>query len=723
MIRVNEKYFHIITANSSYVIRILPDKTLNHCYYGKRISNVELDDYHLFIPHDYTASVSVDDNISTMDAIPQECPSFGRGDYRTPAVVIENDDGRTVNEFKYLRFKHYSSVAPIEGMPYLDCNTENAETLEIILCDTVTDINIHLYYTVFEDIDIIARHTRVVNQSGKDVTLRKVMSASFDFETSDFDMTTLSGRWACERSVERFPIRRGKTTVSSMQGATGHSSTPFAAISQKNADENYGEVFGMTLVYSGNFEMGVDVGQFGGARFFGGINPETFSWRLCNGDDFVTAQALITYTDNGFGQMSKNFHNACRKHLGVCTKNKPHPIVLNLWEAFYFDITEEAVIKSIRAVKNTGIDTVVLDDGWFGKRQNDETSLGDWFINSDKFPNGFGSIISECKANGLKFGLWFEPEMISEESELYKKHPDWCIRLPGISPIKSRNELVLDMSRPEVVDGVYRIISKVIRENNISYIKWDMNRNITDGGSISLEPDRQGEHFHRYILGVYSLMERLTKRFPNVFFEGCAGGGGRFDFGILYYMSQIWTSDNSDAIARLKIQHGTSYIFPPETMSAHVSACPNHQTGRTTSLDTRGNVAQLFSFGYEFDPCSIPMETRSQIICQVERHRSYEEWIYTADFYRLIDPAVNGKCSWQLVSNDRMRAAVLYAVGMVEANTCGEYIRLKGLDPDKKYLVVQMNIKTTGDILMNAGLPIRKHFTDFDSVLIDIVSI
>lgn len=722
MIKVDENYFHLVTANSSYVIRILPNKTLNHCYYGKRISNTDLDNHHLFMSHDYTAPVDIGDNISTLDAIPQECPSFGRGDYRTPAVVIENDDGRMVSEFKYSKFRHFSGVAPIQGMPYLDHNTDNVETLEIVLKDIVTGVSVHLFYSVFEDIDIIARHTYIQNRSGKNLTIRKAMSASFDFESSDFDLVTLSGRWACERSVERLQLRHGKTTVSSTRGATGHISSPFAALVQKKADENYGEVYAMTLVYSGNFEIGIDVGQFGGARFFGGINSENFSWKLCNGEEFVTPQALLTYSSDGFGKMSQNYHNVCRRHLGVCAQNKKHPVVLNLWEAFYFDVTEEAVLNSIRSVKNTGIDTIVLDDGWFGKRKSDESSLGDWFINKEKFPNGFDAVISECKACGLKFGLWFEPEMISEDSELYRMHPDWCIRLPNVNPVKSRNELVLDMSRPEVADAVYKMMSKVIKENSVSYIKWDMNRNITDCGSISLEPDRQGELFHRYILGVYSLMERLTKKYPNVFFEGCAGGGGRFDFGILYYMPQIWTSDNSDAIARLKIQHGTSYIFPPETMSAHVSACPNHQTGRTTSLDTRGNVAQLFSFGYEFDPCAIPLEMRKAVIEQVERHREYEKWLYTADFYRLRDTKNSG-CCWQVVSEDKTRSAMLYAVGLCEANPCGEYVRLKGLDADKKYRIVQMNIEVTGDILMNIGLPLRNRFTDFDSVLLDIEKI
>lgn len=720
MILTDDKYFHLMTQNTSYVIRVLPDRTLNHCYYGKRISNTNLDEHHLFIGHDCTAPVTYENCVTTMDAIPQEYPSFGRGDYRTPAAILENNDGRTVGEFKYTRFKHYSGIAQIEGMPNLDCNVEKVQTLEIILHDTINDVSIYLYYTVFEDSNIIERHTRIKNHGEEDIIIRKVLSASVDFENSDFDMVSLYGRWACERSIERLPLRHGKNVISSTRGTSGHSSSPFVALAQKNADENYGDVYAMTLVYSGNFEIGADVGQFGGTRFFGGINSETFSWCLSSGDEFVTPQALLTYSSNGFGEMSKNFHTACRKHLGVCSKNKKHPIVLNLWEAFYFDVTEEAVIKSVRAVRDIGIDTVILDDGWFGKRENDQTSLGDWFINKEKFPNGFDEIVSECKANGLKFGLWLEPEMISEDSEMYRKHPDWCIRLPYIKPIKSRNQLVLDMSRPDVVDGVYKLISKLIKENSISYIKWDMNRNITDYGSISLEAKQQGEHLHRYILGVYALMDRLTKRYPNIFFEGCAGGGGRFDFGILYYMPQIWTSDNSDAIARLKIQYGTSLVFPPETMSAHISDCPNHQTGRITPLETRANVAQLFSFGYEFDPSTLSQDMRKTILDQVGKHREYENWIYNSDFYRLRSFDKDNKCAWQLVSADKKHSAVLYAVGLIEANSCGEYIRLKGLDPDIKYSIVQLGIEVSGDILMNVGLPIRNCFNDFDSILLDI---
>ncbi|MBQ1961649.1 MAG: alpha-galactosidase, partial [Clostridia bacterium] len=565
--------------------------------------------------------------ITTIDAIPQECPSCGRGDYRSPAVIIENEDGRTVSEFKYLHFKHYSGVPVIEGLPQLDKNTDDVETLELVLKDTISGVSVHLYYSVFEESDIIARHMRINNCSGKAVTVRRAMSASFDLEEKGFEMISLAGRWACERSVERLPLRNGKTIISSSRGATGHNLSPFAALARNNTDEDHGEVYAMTLVYSGSFEFGADVGQFGSTRFFAGIDGESFSWKLQNEEEFVTPQALLTYSAEGLGKMSHNFHNACRGHLGVCSQNKKHPVLLNLWEAFYFDVTEEAVIKSIRAIRGTGIDTVVLDDGWFGKRVNDESSLGDWFINKDKFPGGFEAIISECRSSGLKFGLWFEPEMISEDSELYRKHPDWCIKIDGITPVKSRNELVLDMSRPEVVDALYKQISRLIRENGISYIKWDMNRNITDCGSVTLEPDRQGEHSHRYILGVYSLMERLTKKFPNVFFEGCAGGGGRFDFGILYYMPQIWASDNSDAIARLKIQYGTSMVFPPETMSAHISDCPNHQTGRITPISTRGNVAQLFSFGYEFDPSKLTLDQRRNISDEIARHRAYEGWI------------------------------------------------------------------------------------------------
>lgn len=725
MIIFADNYFHITTKNSSYIMEVLPDGVLRHCYYGRCITNENMDYYNLYTSdgYDYTAPYMINNEITTMNALSQECPSCGRGDYRSPAVVIECDGGRKVNDFKYSSHAIHKGASPIEGMPHLEANTDNAETLEIILKDLISGAHLHLFYTVFEEIDIIARHIKVENTTDKTVFLDNVMSMSLDFESSDFEMISLYGRWADERSVERYPLHHGRATVSSNRGATGHHSSPFAALVSKNTDEENGEVYAVSLVYSGNFEIGAEIGQFGCTRFFAGINRENFSWELKSGEAFVSPQAILTYSHKGLGQMSRNFHEVCRRHLGACAEKRKHPIVLNMWEAFYFDVTEQKVIKTINAAQDFGIDTLVLDDGWFGKRESDLTSLGDWYVNPDKFPNGLDNIIKLCKTSGLKFGLWFEPEVISPESELFKKHPDWCIHIDGIDPIKQRSEYLLDFSREEVVDYVYSCISAILRKYDITYVKWDMNRNMTDNGSNYLDSRNQGEHSHRCILGVYSLMKRLRKDFPNIFFEGSAGGGGRFDFGILYYMHQIWTSDNTDAIGRLGIQYGTSMVFPPETISCHVSDCPNHQTGRITPFKTRADVAQLFSFGYEFDPNTLTAELKELLIAQVAKHRELEKWIYDACFYRLKNPWNSECCAWQMVSYDKSRSAVLYATKLTDPKKPGEYLRLTGLDETKKYKVLPLDITASGNNLMYAGLPIKEQYNDFESILFEIAEV
>jgi alpha-galactosidase len=607
----------------------------------------------------------------------------------------------------------------MDGMPHLDVNTAEAETLEIVLKDIVSGAKVHLFYVVFSDIDIIARHTVIENNTDKEVTIDSINSAVIDFTDSDFDMLSLYGRWANERTVERHPLFRGKSVISSSRGASGNHSNPFAALARKDTTEDSGEVYAMALVYSGNFEIGADASQFGNTRFYAGMGGD-FSWQLKSGESFVSPQAILTYSCEGFTKMSHNFHSACRNHLGACAIQKKHPILLNLWEAFYFEVDEQKAVTAINAAKNFGIDTVVLDDGWFGKRNSDKDSMGDWFVNKEKFPNGLQGIINCCKENNLKFGLWFEPEMVAPDSDLFRAHPDWCIHIDGVEPIKSRYEYILDLSRDEVCEYVYNTIADILKNNDISYIKWDMNRNMTDNGSAWLGEGRQGEHAHRYILGVYKLMEKFRKNFPNIFFEGCAGGGGRYDFGILYYMPQIWASDNSDAIARLKIQHGTSFVYPPETISAHVSECPNHQTGRITPFETRGNVAQLFSFGYEFNPTKMSEAEVKQINEQIKKHRQLEEWLPNAEFYRLIDPKGAEDCAWQAVSEDKKKSVAVYTLQLTQAEKPGKFLRLKGLEGDEKYLVEPYGIIAYGDLLMNAGVPIKKRLMDFESVLLEI---
>lgn len=721
MITVVDNYIYLHTKNTGYIMRILPDGTLNHCYYGVRLPEENMDYLNLYIPHDITAVLQVKDSITTPDALPQECPGFGRGDFGRPAIAVSDGNGRAVNDFKYKTHRIVNGKPGIKGLPQTDMNVDTLQTLEVVLQDVVTGVEIIHSYTSFYEEDVIARHTTVKNGTQDTLSISAVASATVDFEFTEYDMVSLGGAWERERVIERHPTYHGETVIADRYGNSGHHLNPFAALAKKDACEDYGDVYGFALVYSGNFRISAERGQYSRTRLWMGINPELFSWELKAGEEFDTPEALLTYSNSGFSKMSQNFHEVCRKHLGACAdRSKKHPIVLNLWEALHTEISEEKLNKVIESSRGLGIDTLVIDDGWFGQRNDDKTSLGDWFVNEEKFPNGLLPIVEMCKKNDMELGLWFEPEMVSRESNFYREHPDWCIHLPGIAAQEIRNQLVLDLSRPEVVEEVARRISDVIRNHPIAYVKWDMNRSITDNGSEWLPAHRQNEHAHRQILGVYALMERVTKEFPQVFFEGCASGGGRNDFGMLYYMPQIWTSDDTDAYERMKIQYATSLVYPAETMSAHVSACPNITTNRVAPFQTRGDVAQMFSFGYELNPLELTDEEREQIKAQTKQHREIDTVYADGTFYRLRDPFNSNTCSWQIVSKDAAHSIVFFANLLMQPNYCGEYIQLKGLDEEKNYFVKNLGITLNGKTLKYAGLPIKQQPMDFSSVLFEL---
>lgn len=724
MITVIDNYIYLNTKNTGYIMRILPDGILNHCYYGARLPVENMDYLNLFIQHEITVNLHTDDLLTTPDALPQECPGFGRGDFGRPAIAISNDNGRAVNELKYSSHRIVDGKPIIKGLPQTDAYVEELQTLEITLEDVVTGAEIIHSYTPFYEEDVIARHTTVRNKTKEKLSILSVASATLDFEYAEYDMVSLGGAWEREREIERHPIHHGENTIASRYGLSGHHLNPFAALAKKDTCEDYGEVYGFALVYSGNFKISAEKGQYNRTRLWMGINPELFSWELQVGEEFETPEALLTYSENGFTTMSHNFHEVCRNHLGVCAdKSKKHPIVLNLWEALHTDISEEKLEQVIDDSKELGIETLVIDDGWFGCRNDDKTSLGDWLVNKEKFPNGLTPIIEKCKENGMGLGLWFEPEMVSRESDFYKAHPDWCIHIPGIEAKEIRNQLVLDLSRSEVVDAIVKRITEVIRQYQISYVKWDMNRSITDNGTSWLPAHRQNEQAHRHMLGVYDLMNRVTKEFPNVFFEGCASGGGRNDFGTLYYMPQVWTSDNTDAYERMKIQYGTSMVYPPETISAHVSACPNISTRRSTPFKTRGDVAQLFSFGYELNPALLTDDEREQVIEQTKKHKEIEQYYAEGLFYRLRSPYESNTCAWQFVSKEQNHSIVFFANLLVQPNYCGEYLQLKGLDDNKKYLVNPLGITASGKTLRCAGVPITKQPSDFSSILFELEEI
>ncbi len=709
MITQKNQFLYLETKNTSYIMRTLENGMLQHVYYGARVSQDDFSFYNFYRECSFSPVFRMDGLVTSYDAIPQEYATFGRGDFRQPSLIVETADGRRVNELRYKEYAILKGRPGLKGLPFLDTDTEDVETLALTMKDNFSGVEVVLYYSVFAEEDIISRYVLVRNTSGEPVQIRSAASLSVDFERADFDFVSLAGAWIRERHISRRPLAPGITSIESRCGSSSHRLNPFAALAAKNADENMGDVYGFSLIYSADFKISAEVDQYDDTRLQVGINPETFSWKLAAGEEFVTPEALMTYTREGFNGMSLNFHHVSRNHLGkFADQSLAHPLLINSWEAMYFGITEEKIKKFILDCRGLGIDTFVLDDGWFGHRDDDASSLGDWFVDKNKFKEGLHEVVDFCRQNEMKFGIWFEPEMISRDSVLFETHPDWCIHCGDAAPVESRNQMVLDMSRQEVVDGIYEQMATIIREYDISYIKWDFNRNLTDNGSHTLPADCQGEHTHRYILGVYNLMQRLKESFPDVFFEGCSGGGGRFDFGILYYMPQIWTSDDTDAVERLKIQYGTSYVYPPAAMSAHVSACPNHQIGRTTPLEIRGEVAQMCNFGYEFNIGSLSEEEREQIRKQVIKHRQLEPLIARGDYYRLKSPYESNLCVWQLVSEDQSRSYVCVAFQNAMPNPKGEYVRLKGLCKDKKYRIEPLHVVVSGDSLMNAGLPMRQ---------------
>lgn len=718
-----QRSIYLETENTSYVMYILENGTLVHSYYGEKIPQEEISYSHIFHGINCSAYMKNGEEILSPEMVRYEYPTFGRGDFRVPAIKVEGRDGSCVNELVYVSHKIMRGKPKFQGLPQLDVNVENLETLEILLRDEISGFEVWLYYSVFFGEDVIARHSVIRNIGESSIWIHHAASASIDFPVSDYEMITLEGSWARERSVERCGLHHGSTIIDSRRGASSHQTNPFAAFARKDTNEYQGEVYGAALIYSGDFRILAEKDHLDALRVQLGINPETFRWKLKTKEEFVTPEVLLTYSSRGMNRMSQSFHSVCRKHLGNSAKKScSHPIVVNSWEAMYFDFDESKMIDFIESCVGLGIDVVVIDDGWFGNRADDTSSLGDWEVNIKKFPNGLMGVSNACMKNGMGLGIWLEPEMISENSNLYRMHPDWCIHTLERECIEVRNQLVLDMSRKEVVDYIYGKISELLNAYPITYVKWDMNRNITDNFTLVHDACGWGELAHRNILGVYDLMNRLTSNYPQVFFEGCASGGGRFDFGILYYMPQIWTSDNTDAIERMKIQYGTSFAYPASSMSAHVSDCPNHQTGRTTPLKTRAEVAQMCNFGYEFDIRNLDKEMREEIKKQIKKHRELETLVENGKFYRLRSPFETNFCAWQLVSEDQNKSYVMFGFLTVTGQPKIQYLKLQGLNEYKKYTIVQLGITVSGQILMKVGIPICQPVYDYGTETFDIIS-
>lgn len=699
--------FHIFNKEISYIINIMDNNQLGNLYYGKRIRNRESFS-HLFekAGRPLTSYVFEGDMTFSLEHVKQEYPSYGSTDFKHSAFEVCQENGSRISSFEYRTHKIFSGKKKLKGLPatYVE-KKEEATTLEIELYDSVMDAELILSYTIFEEYPVIARNAKIRNLGNQKLELTNAMSLSIDLPDSDYEMIQLSGAWSRERHIKTRKLEQGLQGIDSLRGASSANHNPFIALKRSKCDENSGEVYGFSLVYSGNFLAQVEVDTYSVSRISMGINPNGFKWILKNNEEFQTPEGVMVYSNEGLNGMSQTYHNLYRNRLAKGEwRDKERPILINNWEATYFDFDEEKILNIAKTAVDLGIELFVLDDGWFGERNDDTKGLGDWYVNTEKLPNGIIGLADKIEALGMKFGLWFEPEMVNKDSNLYRKHPDWIISTPNRRVSHGRNQYVLDFSRKEVVDYIYDMMAKTLREAKVSYVKWDMNRNITECYSNALESERQGEVMHRYILGVYDLYERLTTEFPHILFESCASGGGRFDPGMLYYAPQGWTSDDTDAIERLKIQYGTSMVYPLSSMGAHVSAVPNHQVHRKTPIETRGNVASFGVFGYELDLNKLNESEKEKVKEQVKFVKNYRRLIQNGIFYRLESPFEGNITAWMVVSEDKNDAIVGYYKVLNDVNVSFKRLKLKGLDENIEYLVDGKKEFYFGDELMNVGL-------------------
>ena len=682
---------------------------LLHLYYGKKTDTCM--DYLLtyydrgFSGNPYDAG---EDRTYSMDTLPQEFPCYGNGDFRSTAFAVENADGSMSCDLRYKSHKIFEGKYNLEGLPAVYASEEEAQTLEILMEDPVTGVKVVLLYGVLPAQDIITRSVSVKNESSGKIYLNKIESASLDFLYGDYELLTFYGRHAMERNVQRVPVVHGTQKIGSVRGTSSHQYNPMMILAEKETTEDKGNCYAMSFVYSGCFQGEVLKDQLNQTRMMLGLQEEAFRYPLETGEMFQAPEVILSYSSEGMNRLSQNLHHCIRQH--ICRgkyKEEIRPILINSWEAAYFDFTGDTIYELAKAAKEVNIDMLVMDDGWFGKRDDDNSGLGDWFVNEKKLGGTLGNLIKRINDLGVKFGIWIEPEMVSEDSDLYRKHPDWALTVPGRNPVRSRNQLVLDFSRKEVVDEIYDQICKVLDQGNIEYVKWDMNRSLMDVYSATTKD--QGRVLHDYVLGLYDFLERLVQRYPNLLIEGCSGGGGRFDAGMMYYTPQIWCSDNTDAIDRLRIQYGTSFGYPVSVVGSHVSAVPNHQTGRKTPLHTRGVVAMSGTFGYELNLMKLSEEEKQEIREQIEEYKRYAPIIQNGLYYRLSNPTTEEICAWEFVHTDeKEQSKVLLNIVMqvIQGNMTVNYVKLQGLEETAVYREEKSGKRYTGAALMYGGMPL-----------------
>ena len=713
MISENNGLFTLDTKNTTYAFKVLPTGHLEHLYYGSKINvsgGAAALSRRQTMPVGNTVSYSNDNPSFTLEAARLEMSSYGKGDIREPFVELIHADGAFTSDFCYDSFEIKNGRDEIESLPCSYGDESEVSQLKIVLKDKNYRITLEMYYYVYEDCDIIGRSCRLVNDSGDSVNIRRIMSMMMDIDGTGYVFTTFNGAWAREMDRHDTVITAGRHVNSSYTGTSSSRANPFVMVSKKDTSQEHGSCIGLNLIYSGNHYEAVEAGMCDTTRIVAGINPQSFSYMLEPGCCFEAPEAVMTYSDSGFNAMSRNMHAFVRKHIVRGQwQYKERPVLLNSWEAAYFDISERKLYELAKAGRSVGIELFVMDDGWFGNRNDDTQSLGDWYVNKKKLPNGLKGICDKINGLGMSFGIWVEPEMVNVKSELYRKHPDWAMDIPGCSHSEGRNQRVLDLCNPDVSEYIIESMTQVFSSANISYVKWDMNRIFSDYYSKYLKEQgiAQGEMAHRYVVELGKIMRTLSERFPHILFEGCAAGGNRFDLGILCYFPQIWASDNTDAVSRTYIQEGLSYGYPMSVVSNHVSACPNHQTLRVTPLSTRFNVAAFGVCGYECNLVDMKREELSEIKTQIS---IYKEWRHTMQFGTFYRQRTGNIHQWTVADDDGIRAVGLVMQELVHANTQNEVYYAAGLDADGIYHFynrpLKYNIKEFGD-LINTATPIH----------------
>ena len=722
-----KRIFTLQTKQTTYQMKVDDFGFLLHLYYGTKVSG-DMDYLLTYYDRGFSGNPNDVGNNRTysMDVLPQEYPTLGTGDYRNSALVLRGHDESECCDLRYAGYEIREGKYELEGLPAVYAGEKEAQTLKIVLEDNVSRVRVQLLYGVLEDEDIITRSVKITNYGTACVVVEKAASACLDFITGQYDLLSFYGRHTMERNLQRIRIGHGSHSIGSRRGTSSHQYNPAVIVAEKNTTENTGDCYGMVFVYSGNFLCEAEQDQFDQTRVLMGLQSDLFHYPLESGQTLEIPETIMCYSDGGFGDLSVKYHRCIRNHICNGARSRrttgmqgngssetgfvPRPVLVNSWEAAYFNFTGETIVELAREAAGLGIDMVVMDDGWFGKREDDNSGLGDWQVNEKKLGCSLGELVRRVNAEGVKFGIWIEPEMISEDSDLYREHPDWAMQNPGRNPARGRNQLVLDFSREDVREHIFDQICRVLDQGNIEYIKWDMNRSVTDFYSVE---NRQGRVSYDFVTGLYDFMEKLLARYPKLMIEGCSGGGGRFDAGMMYYTPQIWCSDNTDALDRLRIQYGTSFFYPMSTVSAHVSAVPNHQTGRITSLRTRGIVAMTGAFGYELSLSRLSAEEKGEIREQIRQYKEFEPLISTGDYYRLSNPFEDDCAAWMFVSADRKHILLHVVILENHGNMTVNYVRLKELLPDAVYEEAASGKCYCGSALMQAGIPIPVEMGDY----------